>query len=52
VTVATYGPTTDFPAFYSQKSGFQSPWSVDSLGEAAKLIRELSNPPSHVDRFD
>lgn len=39
VTVATYGPTTDFPAFYSQKSGFQSPWNVDSIDQAARLIR-------------
>ncbi|KAG9035428.1 hypothetical protein FRB95_011293 [Tulasnella sp. JGI-2019a] len=37
-TVATYGPTKDFPAFFSRTSGFQSPWSVETPKDAAKMI--------------
>ncbi|KAI9238829.1 MAG: Indigoidine synthase A like protein-domain-containing protein [Podila humilis] len=38
VTVATYGQTTDFPAFFTRKSGFQSLLKVETPLEAAKLI--------------
>ncbi|KAG0038209.1 hypothetical protein BGZ82_000780 [Podila clonocystis] len=38
VTVATYGQTTDFPAFFTRKSGFQSLLNVETPLEAAKLI--------------
>lgn len=38
VTVTTFGPTKDFPAFYARQSGFESPSNVRSAPEAAKLI--------------
>lgn len=36
--VATYGPTKDFPAFYSRRSGFSSPYNVETPKIAASLI--------------
>ena len=36
VTVATIGKTKDFPAFYTPKSGFYSPYNL-SIEEAAKV---------------
>jgi len=38
VAVVTYGPTHDFPGFYSPKSGFKSPWRVDTPETAARII--------------
>ena len=38
VTVASYGETKDFPAFFSRKSGFEAPYSVNNPVDAAKLI--------------
>lgn len=38
VFVATFGDTTDFPAFYSRKSGCHAPYSVETAAEAAKII--------------
>lgn len=38
VCVATFGETREFPAFFLQKSGFQSPYNVTDEEEAAKLI--------------
>ncbi|KZT55956.1 hypothetical protein CALCODRAFT_454903 [Calocera cornea HHB12733] len=38
VPVVTYGPTNDFPAFYSRCSGYKSPWRVGSSVEAASII--------------
>ncbi|KAJ3595987.1 hypothetical protein NHX12_002396 [Muraenolepis orangiensis] len=38
VCVATYGPTNNFPAFFSPQSGFTSPYHVRDPSEAAKLI--------------
>lgn len=38
VTVTTFGHTTDFPAFYARKSGFQAPSNVTTAREAAELI--------------
>ncbi|KAG8891636.1 hypothetical protein FRB99_003439, partial [Tulasnella sp. 403] len=38
VMVATYGPTDDFPAFFTPISGFKSPWRVDNPIDAAKII--------------
>ena len=38
VPVVTYGPNTEFPAFYSPRSGFHSPWQVDTAAGAAELI--------------
>ncbi|XP_035686031.1 pseudouridine-metabolizing bifunctional protein C1861.05-like [Branchiostoma floridae] len=38
VSVMTYGNTTDFPAFFTQKSGFHSPYNVTSPEEAAEVI--------------
>lgn len=38
VTVATYGDNTEFPAFFTPKSGFQSPYCVKNALEAAKMI--------------
>ncbi|GIY84525.1 pseudouridine-5'-phosphate glycosidase [Caerostris extrusa] len=38
VCVATFGPTKDFPAFFTPKSNFQAPCNVESAKEAANLI--------------
>ncbi|KAG0208255.1 hypothetical protein BGX28_000720 [Mortierella sp. GBA30] len=38
VTVATYGRTTDFPAFFTRTSGFHSMVNVESPKEAAAMI--------------
>ncbi|KAL4258794.1 Carbohydrate kinase PfkB domain-containing protein [Pleurotus pulmonarius] len=38
VPVISYGKTTDFPAFFSPKSGFQSPWNVDNPLSAAQIL--------------
>ncbi|KAA1471543.1 indigoidine synthase A-like protein [Dentipellis sp. KUC8613] len=38
VPVVTYGPTNDFPAFYSRKSGFHSPWVVNDPLTAANIL--------------
>ncbi|XP_051976137.1 uncharacterized protein zgc:136858 [Xyrauchen texanus] len=38
VCVATYGDSKCFPAFFSQQSGFTSPYHVSSPQEAADLI--------------
>ncbi|KAF8530974.1 indigoidine synthase A-like protein [Gautieria morchelliformis] len=38
VTVITYGPTSEFPGFYGPKTGYQSPWRVDSPETAAEII--------------
>ncbi|XP_061533278.1 uncharacterized protein zgc:136858 [Phycodurus eques] len=38
VCVATYGPSKDFPAFFSPLSGFTSPYQVGDPDKAAQLI--------------
>ncbi|KAI0335190.1 indigoidine synthase A-like protein [Cubamyces sp. BRFM 1775] len=38
VPVVSYGPTDDFPAFYSRSSGFKSPWRVDDPVSAARVL--------------
>ncbi|KAF7224087.1 transcript variant X2 [Nothobranchius furzeri] len=38
VCVATYGPSEDFPAFFTPHSGFTSAYNVHNPSEAAKLI--------------
>ncbi|XP_072041914.1 uncharacterized protein [Amphiura filiformis] len=38
VTVATFGPNKDFPAFFTPNSGVQSPINVTDAKEAAELI--------------
>lgn len=38
VCVASFGPTTDFPAFFTPKSGFHAPVNVKNPLEAAQLI--------------
>ncbi|XP_064381865.1 uncharacterized protein LOC135330853 [Halichondria panicea] len=38
VTVASYGESRQFPAFFTPKSGFEAPYSVRDPLEAAKLI--------------
>ncbi|KAF8941739.1 hypothetical protein BGZ47_007239 [Haplosporangium gracile] len=38
VTVATYGKTPDFPAFFTRTSGFQSMLNIETPKEAAELI--------------
>ncbi|CCL99025.1 uncharacterized protein FIBRA_01034 [Fibroporia radiculosa] len=38
VPVVSYGKTKDFPAFYSRKSGFQSPWKVNDPITAARIL--------------
>nr|CAB3265462.1 pseudouridine-metabolizing bifunctional protein C1861.05-like [Phallusia mammillata] len=43
VTVATFGPTTDFPAFFTKTSGCQSPTNVKSVEEAVNLVQTHKN---------
>ncbi|KAK3819735.1 MAG: indigoidine synthase A-like protein [Benniella sp.] len=38
VTVATFGSTTDFPAFFTRTSGFHSMLNIETPMEAAELI--------------
>ncbi|KAI0639484.1 indigoidine synthase A-like protein [Trametes polyzona] len=38
VPVISYGPTDDFPAFYSRRSGFKSPWRIDDPVTAARVL--------------
>ena len=38
VPVLTYGNTKEFPNFFSPRSGFQSPYNVNSPLEAAKIM--------------
>ncbi|KAI1315821.1 hypothetical protein EDD11_000316 [Mortierella claussenii] len=38
VTVATYGSTPDFPAFFTRTSGFKSMLNIETPTEAAELI--------------
>ncbi|KAI0735087.1 indigoidine synthase A-like protein [Earliella scabrosa] len=38
VPVISYGPTDDFPAFYSRRSGYKSPWRVDDPVTAAQIL--------------
>ncbi|KAI0651934.1 indigoidine synthase A-like protein [Trametes meyenii] len=38
VPVISYGPTDDFPAFYSRRSGFKSSWRVDDPISAARIL--------------
>ena len=40
VPVVSYSETDDFPAFYSRKSGFKSPWRVDDPQSAARILRQ------------
>lgn len=40
VTVASYGETDDFPAFYTPKSGFKSMTKLESIADCAALIRK------------
>uniref|UniRef100_A0A0L8FYD9 Pseudouridine-5'-phosphate glycosidase n=1 Tax=Octopus bimaculoides TaxID=37653 RepID=A0A0L8FYD9_OCTBM len=45
VCVASFGPSKEFPAFFTPKSGFQAPMNVNNSLEAAQLIvahRQLS----------
>ena len=37
--VATLGPSAEFPAFYSPRSGYRSPIHLRSPAEAAELLR-------------
>lgn len=38
VCVATYGPTRQFPAFFTSQSGFESACNVTGVDEAANLV--------------
>ncbi|KAF8577889.1 hypothetical protein K439DRAFT_1363592 [Ramaria rubella] len=38
VAVVTYGPTSEFPGFYGPRTGYQSPWRVNSPEGAASII--------------
>ncbi|CDO71636.1 hypothetical protein BN946_scf184911.g106 [Trametes cinnabarina] len=38
VPVVSYGPTDDFPAFYSRHSGFKSPWRIEDPVSAARIL--------------
>ncbi|ORY29537.1 Indigoidine synthase A like protein-domain-containing protein [Naematelia encephala] len=45
VCVATYGITTDFPAFYTPSSGMKSPWTTPDPLNAAQLIHASLSLP-------
>ncbi|CAH1775703.1 unnamed protein product [Owenia fusiformis] len=38
VCVATYGPSKEFPAFFTRSSGFQAPYNVETPASAAKMM--------------
>ncbi|KAJ3987787.1 indigoidine synthase A-like protein [Lentinula detonsa] len=38
VPVVSYGPTKEFPAFFTPKSGFEVPWNTDSPSIAANIL--------------
>ncbi|KAF7985334.1 hypothetical protein HWV62_6535 [Athelia sp. TMB] len=38
VPVISYSKTNDFPAFFSTKSGFKTPWRVDDPASAANIL--------------
>lgn len=38
VCVATYGQTKAFPAFFTRDSGSKSPYNVNNVRDAAKLV--------------
>jgi len=38
VMVVTYGPSKEFPAFFTPKSGYQAPFNVETPLQCAKLI--------------
>ncbi|KAG7099099.1 hypothetical protein E1B28_000973 [Marasmius oreades] len=38
VPVVSYGQTTDFPAFFSPKSGYKVSWNVDNPFSAAEIL--------------
>ncbi|KAG6336097.1 hypothetical protein ID866_2994 [Astraeus odoratus] len=38
VPVLTYASTTDFPAFYTRRSGHQAPWNVNDATDAAGIL--------------
>ncbi|KAF8213096.1 indigoidine synthase A-like protein [Mycena galopus ATCC 62051] len=38
VPVIAYTKTKDFPAFFSPRSGFQTPWSTDDPATAARML--------------
>ncbi|KAG6381132.1 Indigoidine synthase A like protein-domain-containing protein [Boletus reticuloceps] len=38
VPVVSYAKSNDFPAFYTRKSGFKSPWSIDDPQAAARIL--------------
>uniref|UniRef100_A0A8C9T7J7 Zgc:136858 n=1 Tax=Scleropages formosus TaxID=113540 RepID=A0A8C9T7J7_SCLFO len=42
VCVATFGESKDFPAFFTRRSGFISPYNVADVQEAAELIASAS----------
>ena len=41
VTVASFGDSRDFPAFFSAKSGFHAPHNVTTAQDAARVIGEM-----------
>ncbi|KAF9229232.1 indigoidine synthase A-like protein [Gyrodon lividus] len=38
VPVVSYAESNDFPAFYTRKSGFESPWNIDDPETAARML--------------
>ncbi|KAJ4002363.1 indigoidine synthase A-like protein [Lentinula boryana] len=38
VPVVSYGPTKEFPAFFTPKSGFEVPWNTESPSIAASIL--------------
>lgn len=43
VTVATFGETKEFPAFFTPSSGYSSPYNIKTPQEAAKLLKIHTN---------
>jgi len=47
VTVATFGQSAEFPAFFTQSSGYPSPYNVSNVDEAASLLTSHSKLGIH-----
>lgn len=37
--MATLGPRSEFPAFFTPSSGFQAPYRLDTTSDAARLVQ-------------
>ena len=41
VCVAAYGEEKEFPAFFTERSGFKAPYNVSTPRQAAQMIRKM-----------